>query len=505
MAELLLELFSEEIPARMQTKAAYELLNLLSADIETLCQIRPEGESWVTPRRLGVCFKNIPEIVPPSHTELRGPKASAPEAAVSGFLKKYDLSKEQLREDGGYYYATLFKPETDVGNVIGEVVTGLLKNFPWPKSMRWGREQIKWVRPIHSILFLFNGGVIPVEYGAIKSGNYTFGHRFMDPKQITINNFSDYKQKLETAKVILNTEQRKKKINEDIAKLLNGKWLLLREDEGLLDEIVGLVEFPFVLLGQINQEFMHLPEEVLVITLRHHQRYMMLNDNKGELAPYFIIVANQVAEDGGLEIVRGNSKVLRARLSDARFFYEGDMKRTLSSRLSELKNLTFYEGLGSVYDKTQRIIKIASTIAKALGLNEDHAKRAAELCKTDLVTDMVKEFPELQGIMGYYYATNDSEDKEVALAIRDHYKPQGPSDSVPANKIGAIVAIADKIDTLQEMFRINIRPTGSKDPFALRRAAIGILRIINEHKLSLEIEDIVESNEVINFINDKKN
>lgn len=503
MADLLLELFSEEVPARMQSVAKEQFLSLLLAKLKEKLGLELTGESWITPRRLGIYVSSLPHSIAASSEEIRGPKTSAPDAALQGFLKKNNLKKEELEARDEYYFAYIHKPAAHVADVLGSIIADTLASFTWPKSMRWSDHQIRWVRPIHNILCLFDGKILPLVFGHLTSNNWTYGHRFMAPEKIIIEDFSDYKNKLTAAKVICTTQARKEKIRAEIEAIIAPKGLTLIDDPELLEEIAGLVEYPYVFLGEINKEFMNLPKEVLVITLKFHQKYLMLNDQNGNLAPYFIIVANHVSSDQGKEIIRGNSKVLKARLSDAQFFFNQDKKETLFSRVDLLKSLTFHQQLGSVYDKTQRVKKLAEKIAVNLKLPAEPIIRAAELSKADLVTGMVREFPELQGIMGHYYALHDKEDKEVAFAIRDHYKPQGPADSLPENLIGAIVALADKLDNLNQMFGIGIKPTGSKDPFALRRAALGILRIISHYKLALDFNALAIGSDVVQFINEK--
>jgi glycyl-tRNA synthetase beta chain len=503
MPELLLELFSEEIPAKMQVSVAQTLFANLSSSLKECTGEESRGEYWVTPRRIGCVFYDIPEYTKASKEEIRGPKISAPNAALDGFLKKYNLNKGQLTQIEEYYYAEIHKESAPSSLVVSEVVANNIKNLVWPKSMRWGKVEITWVRPLHGLLCLFNNKILPMQYGHLKASNTTYGHRFLSKDPIEIADFADYKQKLEKNYVMLNPSQRKDKILEQIQNLLKGKRLQLIQDEELLDEIAGLVEYPIVLLGEIEQRFMELPKEVLMITLKHHQRYLMLADEKGELAPNYIIVANFIATDGGKEIIHGNSKVLKARLSDAEFFYKQDLKKKLSEYIGQLKKLTYHQQLGSVYEKIQDVKVLSDKIAAKLKIDKSKISKATELAKADLVTNMVKEFPELQGIMGYYYALNQGEDKDVAEAIRDHYKPMGPNDSIPVNPIGAVVAIADKIDTLEKMFSIGVKPTGSKDPYALRRAAIGLQRIIKSFNFDLPLEELTSNKEVLAFIQAK--
>jgi glycyl-tRNA synthetase beta chain len=505
MAELLLELFSEEMPASMQQGAKDQLLAQILAGLKERFGLELQGHAWVTPRRLGVFIDNLPLEIKESKEELRGPKIAAPEQALEGFLRKNNINKERLEKRGEYYYAIIARPAAAIREVLGKLIEEVLLGFSWPKSMRWSDHEIKWVRPLHNILCLLDSEILALQFGHIRSNNLSFGHRFMAKDQISISNFSDYKSKLAQAFVILESNDRKQAVLTQVNDAIAAKELAMIEDSDLLSEIAGLVEYPVVLLGEIGEEYMKLPREVLVITLRHHQRYLMLNDLKGNLAPYFIIVANRTTADKGDEIVRGNIKVLNARLEDARFFYTGDKAHSLVSRVDELKGLTFHKEIGTIYDKMQSTKAMVERICTQLKIESGKAIRAVELSKTDLVTGMVKEFPELQGIMGYYYALNDNEDKEVAIAIRDHYKPQGPSDSLPENLTGALAALADKLDTLNQMFEIGIKPTGSKDPYALRRAAIGVLRILAHYELNLDLANLGLRDDVCAFINERKN
>ena len=502
--ELLFEIFGEEIPARMQLDAANKLAEEFKIKFKEISGHDIEVSNWVTPRRISFCARNMPTKIAARSEDIRGPKISAPEQALAGFLGKYNISKDILHIKDGYYYFTLTIDACYTSTVIKGLIEEILKSFVWPKSMRAGRSSTRWVRPFHSMLCILDGKVIPVEFGNIVASDKSFGHRFMAPEEFEINNFEDYKTKLATRKVIISHEERQTIIRKQANKIAKGKGLRVVEDKALVEEIAGLVEFPVVLLGEIDAEFMQLPREVLVITLRHHQRYIMLEEEDGSLASYYFIVANIEATDNGQEIIKGNGKVLRARLSDARFFYEQDCKTSLNSRIEELKKLIFHKDIGTVFDKMLSTKAMAIKITDQVGFVRKKAEQAVELAKTDLVTNMVKEFPELQGIMGYYYAKNDKLSDELAIAIRDQYKPQGPYDRVPENTLGAIVAISEKLDTLSQMFTVGIKPTGSKDPYALRRAAIGILRIIDEHKLPLNLQDLDLHEDVLKFIEDRK-
>ncbi len=500
MSDLLLELFSEEIPARMQVAAAEQLQIQIKNKLDTELACSCTAESWVTPRRVGIYLSGIPSLQKESVEELRGPKISAPAQALEGFLNKNSLTKDQLEQKGEYYVAHVKKGGGKVSDVIQKSIEEVLNKFVWPKSMKWGENQTRWVRPLQNILALFDSNVLKVQFAGLTANDNTFGHRFHSPKAISVSSYDDYKTKLAQASVMLQTEDRKKSILSQIEKVISGKNLNLVKDEGLLDEVAGLIENPFVLLGSIEQKFMALPREVMVITLRHHQRYFMLEDSKGNLAPHFIIVSNTTTDDNGAEIIHGNEKVLKARLSDASFFYELDKKTKLEDLVPALKKLTFHEKLGTAYDKMQSVLKISPDIAKFFDVDSEKLKRAITLSKADLVSNMVKEFPELQGVMGYYYAQHNGEDKSVALAIKEHYKPQGPSDYAPSEPLSAAAAVCDKLDTLNLMFSINIKPTGSKDPFALRRAANGIIRIVGEAKLNEFLNISIIREDVREFI-----
>lgn len=506
MPELLLEIYSEEIPAGMQQNnvdaLAKQLALKLAATLEKGNMV--SYEHWVTPQRIGLYFDNIPASISAKLEEVKGPKVNAPEIALQGFLKKYNLAKDDLSQKDGYFFANVKQGSDDIYAFLKEAIEDTLKTFTWPKSMRWGSHEISWIRPIHNILCLFDGKVLPVKFGHLTANDKTYGHRFMAPNELAVQNEKDYSAKLKDHKVILDQEERKRIIKSEAAIQLAPLGFLLKEDNALLDEIAGLVEFPVCLIGKIDSQFMSLPEEVLTITLKHHQRYLMVEDKAGKLAPYYVIVANIEATDGGEEIKHGNGKVLRARLEDAKFHYAHDEKQKLDDLVEKLRSLTYHQQIGSVYDKMQSVLKIAEQIAIDAKADIEQVKRAVTLCKADLVSNMVKEFPELQGIMGYYYALHAKEEKEVAMAIKEHYKPQGPSDSLPSNIIGAILALADKLDTLNQMFAINIKPTGSKDPFALRRAAIGILRISEHYKLQLNLTALGAKKDVIQFISERQ-
>lgn len=485
MPDLLLELFSEEIPARMQEEAA----RLLMAGLTGFAK-KEDMRAFVTPRRLAVMIKNLPAAQADVNTELKGPKLDAPPQAIEGFLKKSGMKLEQLEKRDGIYIAKIHQKGRPTADVLKERIESLLHGFHWPKSMRWGSGNDIWVRPLHSILCVFDGKVVPVEFAGVKAGSATYGHRFLAPKAITIKNAADYESALEKAHVIADREKRKAEITKRMEKAAKG--FAVKEDEALLEEVTGLVEWPVALMGGIDKQFMDLPAEVLSTVMKKHQKYFSLLGKDGKLAPHFMLIANMEAGDGGKAIVAGNERVLRARFADARFFWDQDRKKKLDEWAKGLGSVTFHARLGTIADKVERIKKLAMQIADAVKADKAPVDRTAALCKADLVTGMVGEFAELQGVMGRYYALAQGEKPEVADAIRDHYKPQGPTDSVPASPVSICAALADKLDTLISMFAIGEKPTGSKDPFALRRAALGVIRIILENNIRLPLMPLLD-------------
>lgn len=492
MSELLLELFSEEIPARMQKRASEDLLRMMSDALKAAGVEGANPRAFATPRRLTLVIDGLPDKTPDVKEERKGPKVGAPDQAIQGFLKAAGLAsidQAQVQEDkkGAFYIAISERKGRATAELIAEIVPQIIRDFPWPKSMRWGAKSLRWVRPLHSIICLLGGKVVSFEIEGIKSGNVTRGHRFMAPDAFSVTGFADYEKKLEAAKVILDPAKRASLIKEGALKLATKQGLTLKEDEGLLQEVAGLVEWPVPLMGSIDDQFMSVPQEVLTSTMRANQKYFACLDAEGNLAPRFIVISNLVAEDGGKAIVNGNERVLRARFSDARFLWEQDKKVKLADRLPKLEDVVFHAKLGTVREKAERIARLARELAPLVGADAAKAETAGRLAKADLVSGMVFEFPELQGIMGRYYAKADGLGDEVANAIAEHYAPLGPSDDVPASPLGKTVALADKFDTLNGFWRIDEKPTGSKDPYALRRAALGIIRILLESDLRLNL------------------
>jgi glycyl-tRNA synthetase beta chain len=491
MAELLLELFSEEIPARMQARAADELARFLGDALKDAGLEFETVRSFVTPRRLTVVIDGLPERSPDISEEKKGPRIGAPDAAIQGFLKSAGLKsikQAEVQQDkkGDFYVARIERPGRATEEVVAAVVPAIVASFPWPKSMRWGNGTLRWVRPLHSVLCLFDGKVVPFEIDSIVTGNETLGHRFMAPKPFAVKNFADYAQKLRKAYVMLDAGERAKLILEGARKLAKKEKLDLVEDEALLAENAGLTEWPVPLIGSFDESFLEVPAEVLSTSMKAHQKCFSLK--RGEtLANRFILIANLEAEDGGKSIVAGNERVIAARLSDAKFFYGQDRDIGLEIWVPKLKDVVFHEKLGTQYERVHRIWPLARELAPLVGADPDLAERAAIVAKADLVSGMVGEFPELQGVMGRYYALDQQEDPLVADAIAAHYKPVGPSDEVPREPIAIAVALADKLDMLSGFWSIDEKPTGSKYPYALRRAALGVIRIVLENGIRLPL------------------
>ncbi|SFH97891.1 glycine--tRNA ligase subunit beta [Bradyrhizobium sp. Gha] len=509
MPDLLLELFSEEIPARMQAKAADDLRRLVTDRLVAEGLVYEGAKAFATPRRLALTVHGIPARQPDLKTERRGPKVGAPDAAVQGFLKatgmnSLDEAKIQRDPKGDFYIGLIEKPGRDAIDVLAEILPVIIRTFPWPKSMRWGARSAKsgslsWVRPLHAITATFGleteePDVVKFSVDGIETGQTTYGHRFLAPSAISVRRFEDYEAKLLDAKVVLDPDRRKDTILTDAKQLAFAQGFELVEDQNLLDEVSGLVEWPVVLMGSFEQEFLKTPDEVIRATIRNNQKCFVVRDPKtGRLTNKFVLTANIEATDGGKVIVSGNERVIRARLSDAKFFYETDLKTKLEDRLPKFEQIVFHEKLGTQAARIKRIERLAGEIAPLVGADVAKATRAAHLAKADLLTEVVGEFPEVQGLMGKYYALAQGEDASVAAACEEHYKPQGPADRVPTDPVSVAVALADKIDTLVGFWAIDEKPTGSKDPYALRRAALGVIRLIAENALRLSLMKVAAS------------
>ncbi len=498
MPQLLLELLSEEIPARMQSRAAKDLLRLLGDGLKAGGLEIGQGQAFATPRRLTVVIEDVPRMSPAVAEERKGPRVGAPEKAIQGFLRGAGLSSIKHAEivsdpkKGDFYVARIDKPGRPASEIIAEIVPETAAKFPWPKSMRWGAGDFQWVRPLHSVLCLYDGNVVPFEIAGLSSGNTTHGHRFHGGEPFTVEDFEDYGRKLQAAKVLLPASERAAMIAEDARQLAEDAGLELVEDGALLDENAGLTEWPVTLMGTFDEAFLQVPAECLITSMKSHQKCFSLRDPEtGQLANRFILVSNLVAPDDGLQIIAGNEKVIRARLSDAKFFWDQDLKRPLDEMASDLEGITFHAKLGTQKDRVERIAELAYKIAGAVDADPDSARRAAQLCKADLVSEMVGEFPELQGLMGRYYAEQGGIKPDIARAIELHYKPKGPSDTVPLEEEGdqtaLAVALADKLDTLVGFWAIGEKPTGSGDPYQLRRAALGVIRIALDNDLRISL------------------
>jgi len=494
MPQLLLEIFSEEIPARMQQGAARDLERMASE------RLKAAGLTWdalnvfAGPRRLTLVIDGLPVATPDRNEEVKGPKTSAPAQALEGFLRKTGLTQDQLVERDGVWFAEISSQGQPTADVVWPIFTFIITDFPWPKSMRWGLGHLTWVRPIKRLLCLFDGEVVPFEIEGIPSGDVTEGHRFMGSgKPFAVKDFADYRAKLEKEYVLLDVADRKLRILDGAKAACAARGLVLVDDDGLLDEVAGLAEWPTPILGDMDPQFLSLPPEVVRLSMKVHQKYFAVRDpSKDGLAPNFLVVANVEATDGGQALAAGNSKVLSARLNDARFFWDEDQKVGFDAWGKKLAGVTFHAKLGTMAQRVERIAKLAAEIAPLVGADADQAEQAARLSKADLASGMVGEFPELQGIMGGYYARLAGHPDVVADAVRDHYKPQGPTDNVPTAPLTVAIALADKIDTLSGFFSINEKPTGSKDPYALRRAALGVIRLILDNNVRASLRDILE-------------
>ncbi|WP_374253334.1 glycine--tRNA ligase subunit beta [Xanthobacter sp.] len=499
MPDLLLELFSEEIPARMQAQAADALKKLVTDALVERGLLYEGAKAFVTPRRLALAVHGLPGRQADQREEKKGPRVGAPEQAVAGFLKSAGLAsldQATIQSDPkkrDFYVAVVEKPGRATTEVVAEIVPDIIRKFPWPKSMRWGSGTLRWVRPLHSIVATFGAEgdepeVVHFSVDGIEASNVTRGHRFMAPEPFTVKRLDDWMAKLEAAKVVADRDRRKEIILNDAKDLALAAGLELVEDEGLLDEVCGLVEWPVVLMGSFEERFLDIPDEVIRATIRANQKCFVLKDPKtGRLANRFILISNLVASDGGAAIVAGNERVIRARLSDAKFFWDTDRLNGLASRMPKFQSITFHEKLGSQAERIERIVRLAKELAPKVGAPVALAEEAALVAKADLLTEVVGEFPELQGLMGRYYAQGENLPAEVAAACEEHYKPQGPNDRVPTAPVSVAVALADKIDTLVGFWAIDEKPTGSKDPYALRRAALGVIRIVLENGLRVKL------------------
>jgi glycyl-tRNA synthetase beta chain len=525
MPDLLLELFSEEIPARMQARAAEDLRKAVTDRLVEAGLVYDGAKAFVTPRRLALSVHGVPARQPDVREEKKGPRVGAAENAIAGFLKAAGLksiseAKVQPDKKGDFYVAVIEKPGLPAIQVIARILLDVLRHFPWPKSMHWGKpirevlpdvetaismvqtiegvtyvskDWLRWVRPLRSIVATFgpeteDPEIVPIEINGIRAGNETRGHRFLAPQPFTVRRLADYMQKLDHAKVVLDAERRRNIILTEAKQLAFAQGLELVEDEGLSNEVAGLVEWPVVLMGSFDEKFLRIPEEVIRATIRNNQKCFVLRDAAhAKLVNKFILVSNMEAADGGKAIVAGNERVIRARLSDAKFFYETDLKTRLEDRLPKFKDIVFHEKLGTQAERIERIERLAAELAPLVGADVEKAKRAARLCKADLLTEVVGEFPEVQGTMGKYYAEAQGEDEAVARAIEDHYKPKGPDDLVPSDPVSIAVALADKIDTLTAFRSVDEIPTGSRDPFGLRRAELGIVRVLEANDIRFDI------------------
>ncbi len=504
MPDLLIELFSEEIPARMQTRAGEDLKKRITDGLVEAGLTYASAAALTTPRRLTLAVEGLLAESPTIREERKGPKVGAPDKAIEGFLRGAGLTRDQLEErdtpKGAVYFAQIEKPGRPAAEIVAEVLEATIRNFPWPKSMRWGSGPMRWVRPLHSILCILTDEagtqVVPLEVEGVTSGDTTEGHRFMAPNRFAVTSFEDYAAKLKRAFVVLSPEERAEHIWNDAQNMAFAAGLEVVDDKGLLAEVAGLVEWPVVLMGQIDDEFLDLPPEVLQTSMKEHQKFFSVKNPKTGRIERFITVANRETADNGATILAGNQKVLSARLADAKFFWENDLrvaKSDIAQWTRALENVTFHNKLGTQAERIDRIAALARELAPVTGADADQAEKAARLAKADLSSEMVYEFPELQGLMGRYYIEAAGEDAAVAAVAQDHYSPLGPSDDVPTAPLSVTVALADKLDTLTGFWAIDEKPTGSKDPFALRRAALGVTRLILENDLRLSLDRFFDS------------
>jgi len=499
MPELLLELFSEEIPARFQRRAAEDLKKAVTNGLVEAGLLYEGAKAFVTPRRLALTVTGLPPRSPDTREEKKGPRVGAPQQAIDGFLKSAGLvsiSEAKVESDpkkGEFYVAVVERKGEETQTILSRLLPKVIAEFPWPKSMRWGAGRTQWIRPMRAITATFGTEnddpvVIPFDAEELESGQTTYGHRFLAPGAIKVKRFDDYVTSLERAKVVLDIDRRRDIIKGEADQLAFAQGLTVIHDDALLEEVAGLVEWPTVMMGSFDPDFLEVPEEVIITTIRVNQKCFCLRDASGKLAPKFLLTANTVAQDGGELIVAGNERVIRARLSDAKFFYETDLATPLADGLPRLEHTVFHAKLGTQLERVNRLEKLAVEIAPLVGADPDEARRAARLAKADLVTNMVGEFPELQGLMGRYYAERQGESAAVANAVEMHYKPLGPTDRVPTEPVAIAVALADKLDLLTGFWAIDEKPTGSRDPFALRRAALGVIRIITENGLRFPLQ-----------------
>ncbi|WP_370161881.1 glycine--tRNA ligase subunit beta [Limimaricola soesokkakensis] len=522
MPDLLIELFSEEIPARMQARAAEDLKRMVTDGLVEAGLTYASAGAFHTPRRLALSVEGLSEASRDTVEERKGPRTDAPEKALEGFLRSTGLTKDQLEirdeKKGQAYFAKITHKGRPAEEIVAEVLEGAIRNFPWPKSMRWGAGDLRWVRPLHSILCLLSdeqgARVVPMEIDGIAAGDVTRGHRFMGPNEFTVSSFEDYEAKLKRGCVLLRAEERAETIWSEASSQAFAQGLELVEDRGLLDEVAGLVEWPVVLMGEIGDEFLDLPPEVLQTSMKEHQKFFSVRDPKSGKITRFVTVANIETRDHGATILAGNGKVLAARLSDAKFFWENDLRVVKEGGLEAmgegLSNVTFHNRLGSQSDRVVRIAALAREIAPQVSADADDAERAAQVAKADLRSEMVGEFPELQGLMGRYYAEAQGLSPAIAAAAQEHYQPLGPSDAVPSAPVSVAVALADKLDTLAGFWAIEEKPTGSKDPFALRRAALGVIRLVLSNGLRLQLRELIakadgraEVEDLLSFFHDR--
>ncbi|HQZ11796.1 MAG TPA: glycine--tRNA ligase subunit beta [Devosia sp.] len=508
MPELLLELFSEEIPARFQRKAAEDLKKAVTNALVEAGLVYEGARAFVTPRRLALTVTGVPARSPDTREEKKGPRVGSPQQAIDGFLKSAGLTSidqasiESDPKKGEFYVARIEKKGADAEAILAKLLPQLISGFPWAKSMQWGSGGLTWVRPLRAITATFGTendepAVIPFHSNTVASGQTTYGHRFLAPDAIRVRRFDDYVTALERAKVVLDLDRRKEIIKADADQLAFAQGLSVIHDEGLLEEVAGLVEWPVVMMGAFDESFLSVPEEVIIATIRANQKCFCLRDADGKLANRFLLTSNNVATDGGETIVAGNERVIRARLSDAKFFYEHDLAAPLENGVPKLEDMVFHAQLGTQFERVERLDRLAGTIAPQVGADAEQARRGAMLAKADLTTGMVGEFPELQGIMGRYYALAQGEPLAIANAVADHYKPLGPTDLVPAEPASIAVALADKLDLLTGFWAIGEKPTGSRDPFALRRAALGVIRIVTDNQLTLPLTPLFQASYMV--------